>query len=210
MAGRKMSAGKAVLAFPVAHDRDREIRAVAARSQHHALHLAFVRRGNRSNERGGSIRLDDRPPRAGRRQRDRNGRKRQPLPSHCASIRAPCAAPALTVRVGAYCRSRSTGSQFPKGGGFRRRGWRVITPMFKVRRLHLLCAAVATCAVALTAAPVSALSSSTEVNHYASQSWTSSNGLPSSTIYAITQDAYGYLWLGTSVGLVRFDGTRFV
>ena len=37
----------------------------------------------------------------------------------------------------------------------------------------------------------------------------SSDGLPSGSVYAIVQDADGYLWVGTRNGLCRFDGTRF-
>ena len=37
-----------------------------------------------------------------------------------------------------------------------------------------------------------------------------SEGLPSSTVWAVTQDQDGYIWLGTSNGLTRFDGTDFV
>jgi signal transduction histidine kinase len=40
-------------------------------------------------------------------------------------------------------------------------------------------------------------------------SWTHSDGLPSTLIYAIAQTRDGYLWLGTSDGLVRFDGITF-
>ena len=35
------------------------------------------------------------------------------------------------------------------------------------------------------------------------------NGLPQSSITAMTLGRDGYLWLGTINGLVRFDGTRF-
>jgi ligand-binding sensor domain-containing protein len=45
---------------------------------------------------------------------------------------------------------------------------------------------------------------------YVSTSWTHRDGLPSTLIYAIAQTRDGYLWLGTSDGLVRFDGITFV
>lgn len=64
--------------------------------------------------------------------------------------------------------------------------------------------------VGALATPVQALDPGTGVDQYAFQSWTYRNGLPSSTVFALTQDANGYLWLGTSIGLVRFDGTQFV
>ena len=37
----------------------------------------------------------------------------------------------------------------------------------------------------------------------------SADGLPSGSVYAITQDSDGFLWVGTRNGLCRFDGTRF-
>lgn len=45
---------------------------------------------------------------------------------------------------------------------------------------------------------------------YIASSWTHKDGLPSTLIYAIAQTRNGYLWLGTSDGLVRFDGITFV
>ncbi|MGD1845251.1 MAG: histidine kinase [Salibacteraceae bacterium] len=39
--------------------------------------------------------------------------------------------------------------------------------------------------------------------------YTMEDGLPSSTVYGITQDHDGFIWLGTSRGLVRFDGRQF-
>ena len=45
---------------------------------------------------------------------------------------------------------------------------------------------------------------------YIARSWTHKDGLPSTLIYATTQTRDGYIWLGTSDGLVRFDGITFV
>jgi ligand-binding sensor domain-containing protein/signal transduction histidine kinase len=39
--------------------------------------------------------------------------------------------------------------------------------------------------------------------------WENDDGLPQSSIIAMTQTRDGYLWLGTVNGLVRFDGKRF-
>jgi len=40
--------------------------------------------------------------------------------------------------------------------------------------------------------------------------WSSDNGLPDSSVTAITQTPDGYLWVGTYNGLARFDGVQFV
>ena len=45
---------------------------------------------------------------------------------------------------------------------------------------------------------------------YSRRIWRSEDGLPQNKIQAITQTREGYLWIGTSGGLVRFDGVRFV
>jgi ligand-binding sensor domain-containing protein/signal transduction histidine kinase len=39
--------------------------------------------------------------------------------------------------------------------------------------------------------------------------WDTDDGLPQNSVIALLQDRYGYLWLGTLNGLVRFDGVRF-
>ena len=39
--------------------------------------------------------------------------------------------------------------------------------------------------------------------------FTEKDGLPSNTILTICQDRYGYLWVGTLNGLVRYDGYNF-
>lgn len=35
------------------------------------------------------------------------------------------------------------------------------------------------------------------------------DGLPDSTVFSIAQDAFGFLWFGTTSGVARYDGTRF-
>ncbi len=41
------------------------------------------------------------------------------------------------------------------------------------------------------------------------QGWAMENGLPQNTVQALAQTQDGFLWLGTEVGLVRFDGVGF-
>jgi ligand-binding sensor domain-containing protein/signal transduction histidine kinase len=45
--------------------------------------------------------------------------------------------------------------------------------------------------------------------NYTIRSWQSQDGLPEETVQAFAQTADGYLWVGTSGGLLRFDGARF-
>jgi len=47
------------------------------------------------------------------------------------------------------------------------------------------------------------------VDLYLVDQWEMSEGLPSNTVCSVTQTADGYLWIGTSRGLVRFDGMKF-
>jgi len=44
---------------------------------------------------------------------------------------------------------------------------------------------------------------------YSHRIWRVQDGLPQNRIQAIAQTQDGYLWIGTSGGLVRFDGARF-
>ena len=39
--------------------------------------------------------------------------------------------------------------------------------------------------------------------------YTTNNGLPQSSVYAILQDKQGYLWIGTEGGLAKYDGGKF-
>lgn len=54
-----------------------------------------------------------------------------------------------------------------------------------------------------------ALSADKPFHQYAQDRWGLEAGLPQISVNAITQDARGYLWLGTQAGLARFDGQRF-
>ena len=36
--------------------------------------------------------------------------------------------------------------------------------------------------------------------------WDNSNGLPQNAVFALEKDEFGYLWIATEEGLVRFDG----
>src|SRR5690242_11016078 len=45
---------------------------------------------------------------------------------------------------------------------------------------------------------------------YSQRVWRSEDGLPQNRVQAVAQTHEGYLWIGTSGGLVRFDGVRFV
>jgi ligand-binding sensor domain-containing protein/signal transduction histidine kinase len=62
----------------------------------------------------------------------------------------------------------------------------------------------------LLAVPASALNPNRALTQYRQTVWTSKDGLPATFIYSIAQSADGYIWLGTTDGLARFDGIRFV
>ena len=54
-----------------------------------------------------------------------------------------------------------------------------------------------------------ALDPARSLQQYNCRTWGRQNGLPANGITAIAQTRDGYLWLGTSAGLVRFDGIDF-
>ena len=57
--------------------------------------------------------------------------------------------------------------------------------------------------------PVRALEPTTPLANYGRQLWGMENGLPQNTVQALAQTKDGFVWLGTEVGLVRFDGNSF-
>jgi len=60
---------------------------------------------------------------------------------------------------------------------------------------------------ATTPAPRNSLSE--YISEYTSRAWQTDEGLPHNLVRAIAQTPDGYLWLGTRLGLARFDGIHF-
>ena len=54
-----------------------------------------------------------------------------------------------------------------------------------------------------------AIDPSRAMSQYVRDRWGPEQGFPRGPVYAITQSADGYLWIGTEAGLVRFDGLNF-
>ncbi len=62
----------------------------------------------------------------------------------------------------------------------------------------------------LVAMRLDAVSLRTLPDGYTRRVWQTQDGLPENTVQAFAQTPDHYLWIGTSGGLVRFDGARFV
>ncbi|MGA2351145.1 MAG: two-component regulator propeller domain-containing protein [Terracidiphilus sp.] len=56
---------------------------------------------------------------------------------------------------------------------------------------------------------VETITAGSEEWNYTTRSWQSQDGLPEETVQSFAQTSDGYLWVGTSGGLLRFDGARF-
>jgi diguanylate cyclase (GGDEF)-like protein len=54
-----------------------------------------------------------------------------------------------------------------------------------------------------------ALDPARSLTQYKNDRWQTEEGLPQNTVQALVQSREGYLWVGTMVGLARFDGVRF-
>lgn len=82
--------------------------------------------------------------------------------------------------------------------------------MRKIRGVHcvLFSAALWLSALSINAAEESA-APQTPLSEYTVRSWQTDEGLPHNLVRAITQTADGYLWVGTRLGLARFDGMHF-
>jgi ligand-binding sensor domain-containing protein/signal transduction histidine kinase len=53
-------------------------------------------------------------------------------------------------------------------------------------------------------------SDSRSPTNYTTRVWQTQDGLPQQTVQAVAQTQDGFLWIGTTGGLLRFDGSRFV
>src|SRR5229473_2363905 len=77
--------------------------------------------------------------------------------------------------------------------------------------MRLAVAAVTILACRLAWCPCAlALNPALDVSQYTHAAWKIREGFSEGTISAIVQTPDGYLWLGTELGLMRFDGVRTV
>lgn len=65
-------------------------------------------------------------------------------------------------------------------------------------------------AMFLTCSPVLALSPHKAVTQYSHTAWSEREGLPTNGVRTLLQSRKGFIWIGTSTGLARFDGVNFV
>jgi signal transduction histidine kinase/ligand-binding sensor domain-containing protein len=77
------------------------------------------------------------------------------------------------------------------------------------RRIRAYCAARLPLWAALVFAQGSLLCPAAPATGLASRAWQTKDGLPENTVQAFAQTADGFLWAGTTGGLVRFDGDSF-
>lgn len=78
-----------------------------------------------------------------------------------------------------------------------------------LRVVRVLLAAGLALAVAAGPVPSRATDLHSVLTGYTLTSFSQKDGLPDASIYTLAQDSDGYLWVGTSAGLYRFDGVRF-
>jgi signal transduction histidine kinase/ligand-binding sensor domain-containing protein len=78
-------------------------------------------------------------------------------------------------------------------------------------RFHLVRTIASVALVIITgAAPARPADLKGVLTGYSNISWLQKDGLPAGFVYTFAQAADGYLWLGTTAGLYRFDGARFI
>lgn len=81
------------------------------------------------------------------------------------------------------------------------------TILFRIGSAAMICAALAS--VCMAQAQAAGESMADGEWSYIAHSWQPQNGLPGETVQAFAQTADGFLWVGTSEGLARFDGQSF-
>ncbi|MGH9530056.1 MAG: ligand-binding sensor domain-containing protein, partial [Terriglobales bacterium] len=79
-----------------------------------------------------------------------------------------------------------------------------------VARLRLLCRTVVYILFFFSSISISASSLASGPITYTQRLWQMQDGLPEQVVQAFAQAADRYLWIGTTGGLVRFDGERFL
>jgi len=72
-----------------------------------------------------------------------------------------------------------------------------------------LAAALTLMVTAIAALPVRAASTDEPLSAMLHDTWSTDDGLPQSAIEVLMQTSDGYLWMGTQLGLVRFNGADF-
>ena len=82
--------------------------------------------------------------------------------------------------------------------------------MRRACRRSVLFGAVLACALHAWSPGAVALNPELDISQYAHTAWKVRDGFTRGTISTIAQTPDGYLWLGTTFGLVRFDGVRAV
>src|SRR5580698_4630899 len=80
---------------------------------------------------------------------------------------------------------------------------------FGFPRRIVVCFSFAWVLMAGFAAENYALEPATPLSRLGRQAWTMENGLPQNTVPVLLQSRDGFLWAGTELGLVRFDGVSF-
>jgi len=81
--------------------------------------------------------------------------------------------------------------------------------MMKMRNSYSWAATLLLLITVVCTSQVFALDPKKTINQYGHNTWLKQNGLPARTINVVLQSKNGYLWLGTSAGLFRFDGVYF-
>jgi signal transduction histidine kinase/ligand-binding sensor domain-containing protein len=77
-----------------------------------------------------------------------------------------------------------------------------------IGRHRIIVGIVLTVLVVICRPSAFALDPALKVSQYAHTAWKIRDGFSTGTIFAIAQTPDGYLWLGTDVGMLRFDGIR--